>query len=234
MKCFVFFFSEYFWLAYKPLGRVVRVFCHCWAGLVSNMQRAFSPVEKPGCCHIAWASFWRTKVLQCSAGKLWVGSSIEEAKVIGLILKESGFVCALVSLKSFNGYVPGCWASGSGGLGSSTVKAGEQLPALVPQALSRVSSHWPSHEPGGSRAGQGEETWVLVMTNVISGKSVNLSAHQCFHLCKGALGLMIPNFPSSLGAPTNEIDWISKGAQPWLLAHQILSFGQVVFNLGCT
>lgn len=56
-----------------------------------------------------------------------------------------------------------------------------------------------------------EETWVLVMTNVIS---VNLSAHQCFHLCKGTLGLMIPNFPSSLGAPTNEIDWISKGVQP--------------------
>ena len=55
----------------------------------------------------------------------------------------------------------------------------------------------PSHEPGGSSAGQGEETWVLVMTNVISGKSVNLSAHQCFHLCKGALDLMIPNLPSS-------------------------------------
>ena len=93
MKCFFFFSSEYFWLAYKPLGRVVRVFCHCWAGLVSNVQRAFSPMEKPGCCHIAWASFWCTEVLQCSAGKLWVGSSIEEAKVIGLILKESGFVC---------------------------------------------------------------------------------------------------------------------------------------------
>ena len=45
------------------------------------------------------------------------------------------------------------------------------------------------------------------MTNVISGKSVNLSAHQCFHLCKGALGLVMPNFPSSLGAPANGLDF---------------------------
>lgn len=233
MKCF-FFSSEYFWLAYKPLGRVVRVFCHCWAGLVSNVQRAFSPMEKPGCCHIAWASFWCTEVLQCSAGKLWVGSSIEEAKVIGLILKESGFVCGPSISKVLQWLCPRMLSKWQWRPGVLHCEGWRTTPSSCPQVLSRVSSHWPSHEPGGSRAGQGEETWVLVMTNVISGKSVNLSAHQCFHLCKGALDLMIPNFPSSLGAPTNEIDWISKGAQPWLLAHQILSFGQVVFNLGCT
>lgn len=48
------------------------------------------------------------KVLQYSAGKLWSRSSIEEAIVIGLILMQSqALFVALVSLKSFNGYVPG-------------------------------------------------------------------------------------------------------------------------------
>ena len=70
---------------------------------------------------------------------------------------------------------------------------------LSHQVSSRPSSlHWPSHEPRGRSAGQGEETGVLVMTSVISGKSVNLSAPQYFHLCKGALGLVMPNFPSSV------------------------------------
>lgn len=122
-------------------------------------------MKKPGCCHIAWASFWCAKVLQCSAGKLWAGSLFWGGQGHRFDLQGSQVAFFLQG--------PGlsniCQWSHHRTLSQEQQSPGhlyhEGLSHWVPSRA--PSSHWPSDEPSGRSTGQGKEAGALVMTKVI-------------------------------------------------------------------